>query len=127
MIKLMTMFPVLVAKDLSSLKAFYEQRFGFQTQFFDESFYLHMAHPDTSTQLAFMAPNHPSQPVFLHPLASVEGMVISFEVPDAQAAYDALVEAGLEITFDFKIEEFGVSHFMIKDPAGFVIDVVEHH
>ena len=127
MIELSTMFPVLVTQDLTALKDYYQTNFGFESQFFDANFYLHLIHPNSGIQLGFMAPAHASQPEFLHPLASTQGMVISFEVPNAKAAYDALVTAGLDVVFEYKVEEFGLSHFMVKDPAGFVIDVVEHH
>lgn len=127
MIELSTMFPVLVTKDLAKLKAYYETNFGFEHQFFDPEFYLHLIHHQSGVQLGFMTPDHPSQPDFLHPVAGKQGMVISFEVPDAKSTYDAIKKAGLNIVFDYKVEEFGLTHFMIKDPAGFVIDVVEHH
>ena len=86
-----------------------------------------MRHPGSGIQLGFMAPNHPSQPEFLHSVAGTQGMVISFEVPSAKIAYDAVMKASLDVVFDYKVEPFGLTHFMIKDPAGFVIDVVEHH
>jgi len=127
MIELSAMFPVLVAEDLSALKNFYQQYFGFQAEFFDAEFYVHLLHAGSGTQIAFMAPNHPSQPEFLHALASTEGMVISFEVPSVKSAYDLATKAGLEIAFDYKVEDFGVTHFMVRDPAGFLVDVVEHH
>ena len=127
MIELSIMFPVLVTNDLSPLKAYYEQNFGFESQFFDAEFYLHLMHPSSGIQLGFMVPNHASQPEFLQSIASTQGMVISFEVPEAKVAYEAAVKAELDIVFNYKVETFGLTHFMIKDPAGFVIDVVEHH
>ena len=127
MMELRTMFPVLVTEDLETLKTFYEQNFGFESQFFDANFYLHLNHPDSGIQLGFMVPGHTSQPEYLHPVAGKEGMVISFEIPKAKTAYDAMVKSGLEIVFDYKVESFGLTHFMVKDPAGFIIDIVEHH
>ncbi|MBX2838809.1 MAG: glyoxalase [Gammaproteobacteria bacterium] len=124
---LVAQFPVLVTDKLKAQKEFYESAFGFSTEFFDEDFYLHLAHKQSGIQMAFMAPNHPSQPSFLHPLAGTKGMVTSFEVGNAKSAHDEAVKAGLPLVFDYKVEEFGVSHFMIKDPAGFIIDIVEHH
>ncbi len=127
MIEIEALFPVLVAENLEALKNFYETYFGFQAVFFDADFYVHLLHPASGTQLAFMVPNHPSQPEFLHSLAGTDGMVISFDVKSAKPAYDFAVKAGLNITFDYKVEEFGLTHFMVTDPAGFVVDVVEHH
>lgn len=126
MINPTAMFPVLVANDLAKLREFYESNFGFTTEFYDEAFYLHLLQPVSKIQLGFMVPNHPSQPKFLHPTASSMGMVVSFEVDDAKAAYEIAQQSGLDISFEHKVEEFGVAHFMIRDPAGFVVDIVEH-
>jgi hypothetical protein len=41
-------------------------------------------------------------------------------------AYDQAVSAELNLVFDYKVEAFGTAHFMLKDPAGLVIDIVEH-
>lgn len=127
MIDLISMFPVFVAEDLTEMKQFYESHFGFQSQFFDPEFYVHLLHPETGTQIAFMVPNHPSQPEFLHAIAGKEGLVVSFEVRDAENALREAQQSGLEIVFELKKESFGLSHFMIRDPAGFIIDIVEHH
>ncbi len=126
MINATAMFPVLVANDLDKLKEFYEIHFGFIAEFYQDDFYLHMLQPESKIQLAFMVPNHPSQPEFLHQSASTKGMVISFEVVSAEDAYDKARKSGLNICFEHKVEEFGVAHFMVRDPAGFVLDIVEH-
>lgn len=127
MIKPIAMFPVLVAENLGKLKEFYETQFGFRTDFYQEDFYLHLQQPDSGIQLAFMVPNHPSQPDFLRSSASCSGMVISLEVAAAKPAFDEATKAGLDIFFTLKTEEFGLTHFMVRDPAGFAIDIVEHH
>lgn len=126
MIELFAMFPVYITEQLGPQKEFYEQHFGFNAEFYDESFYLHLLHPATGVQIAFMVPDHPSQPEFLQKSTALENMVISFEVKDAKAAFEAARGAALPIVFELKKEEFGLSHFMVKDPAGFIIDVVEH-
>ena len=33
---------------------------------------------------------------------------------------------GLEIAFEYVEEPWGQRHFMVRDPAGLVVDVVEH-
>lgn len=126
MIDAISMFPVLVANDLDRLKEYYESNFGFTAEFYQNDFYLHLLQPDSKIQLAFMVPNHPSQPEFLQPIASAMGMVISLEVDSSEEAYKKAVASGLNITFEHKVEEFRVSHFMVRDPAGFILDIVEH-
>ena len=126
MIEPMTMFPVLVAEDLAALKAFYESSFGFRTVFFETDFYLHLVHPNSGVQLGFLVPDHPPQPEFLHPKASAEGMVISFEVADIDAALTSARSMGLDFAMNHKEEPWGQKHFMVRDPAGFIVDVIEH-
>ncbi len=50
----------------------------------------------------------------------------TFEVEDAQAEYERLTGLGVTMSYDLKDEEWGQRHFMVKDPAGVVIDIVQH-
>ncbi|MFK7992946.1 MAG: hypothetical protein AB8B87_02330 [Granulosicoccus sp.] len=127
MIDISAMFPVLVSNELEALQSFYQQHFGFQTEFLDADFYLHLRHPGSNVQLGFMVERHASQPDFLQTRAATEGFVISFEVTNARQMYDQALVMGLEVVFDYKVEVFGLTHFMVRDPAGFVVDIVEHH
>ncbi|MDF1644270.1 MAG: VOC family protein [Pseudomonadales bacterium] len=126
MIDIQAMFPVMVALNLEEIKQFYTSVFGFNVAFFDPNFYLHLVSPSTGIQLAFLLPNHVSQPQFLQSMMSFEGYVISFEVADAAKAYAEAKSMGLTIAMDLKEEVWGQIHFMVEDPAGFKIDVVEH-
>ena len=66
-----------------------------------------------------------SQPGFLQPTAQADGMVISFEVANATAAYAQAKKDGLDIVFELKEEPWKQTHFMVRDPAGLIIDIVE--
>ena len=48
------------------------------------------------------------------------------EVSDAKSAYELANQAGLDVVFEYRVEEFGTAHFMLRDPVGLVIDIVEH-
>ena len=126
MITIDAMFPVMTATDLTALKEFYETTFGFHSVFFDASFYLHLVSPENGIQLGFLHPNHPSQPEFLHAKMVQEGYVISFEVANAQSVLKQAEELGLTISMPLKVEDWGQTHFMVQDPAGFNIDLVQH-
>jgi len=126
MIKPMTLFPVYVTDRLDAQKAFYETHFGFKPVFFDADFYLHLLHPDAGIQLGFLREDHPSQPEFLFHQAGRNGMVISLEVADVRAAVATAESAELDFAMPFKEEPWGQKHFMVRDPAGFVVDIVEH-
>ena len=126
MIEIDAMFPVMVTANLESVKAFYEAVFGFNAVFYDPDFYVHLVSPNSGVQLGFLLPNHASQPDFLHSLMSAEGYVISLEVKDAANAYAQAQNMNLTIAMELKEETWGQVHFMLVDPAGFRIDVVQH-
>ena len=126
MIDVQAMFPVMVVNDLELLKQFYEKVFGFSTVFYEAGFYLHLIAPDRDVQLGFLVTNHPSQPDFLHARMAVEGYVISLEVADAKNAYQQAKDLGLDVAMPLKTETWGQTHFIVQDPAGIYIDIVEH-
>jgi uncharacterized glyoxalase superfamily protein PhnB len=126
MIEIDAMFPVMVAENLEAMKQFYETVFGFKAVFYDANFYLHIISPNNSIQLGFLLPNLVSQPEFLHPVMSSEGFVISLEVKNAALAYSEAQKMNLNFIMDLKQEEWGQIHFIIQDPAGFSVDIVQH-
>ncbi len=126
MLDIQAMFPVMVVSDLSAIKAFYESVFGFSAVFFQADFYLHLVHPNTGIQLGFLVPEHASQPSFLHSVMQPEGYVLSFEVADAKALFEQAQQLELKLAMPLKQEAWGQLHFMIEDPAGIKIDIVEH-
>lgn len=126
MIEIEAMFPVMVTSNLDAVKQFYETVFGFNAVFYDQNFYLHLVSSSTGAQLGFLLPNHVSQPEFLHAIMSSDGYVISLEVKDAVLAYEEAKNLKLNIVMDIKEEVWGQVHFMLQDPAGFRVDIVQH-
>ena len=126
MIEIEAMFPVMVTSKLDAVKQFYETVFGFNSVFYDSSFYLHLVSPSTGAQLGFLLPDHASQPEFLHPIMNSDGFVISLEVKDAAIAYSEAQKMNLSFAMNLKQEDWGQIHFMLQDPAGFHVDVVQH-
>lgn len=125
MIKINSAFPLYVVHDLAAQKAFYAEAFGFEAVFFDPEFYVHLVNPANGIEIGFMLKGLATQPPFLQPTAKVDGMVISFEVDKAEAAYEQARKDGLDIIFELKEEHWNQVHFMVRDPAGLVIDIVE--
>ena len=125
MIKINSAFPLYVTKDVEVQKAFYTKAFGFEAVFFDPQFYLHLVNPANGIEMGFMLAGLESQPGFLQPTAQADGMVISFEVANATAAYAQAKKDGLDIVFELKEEPWKQTHFMVRDPAGLIIDIVE--
>lgn len=125
MIPFKAMYPLYVCENLEAQQTFYTEEFGFQVAFFDPDFYLHLVNMNNGAQLGFMLPNLATQPPFLHEKAAADGMVLSFEVADAKAAYTEAQKQGLDIHFELKEEPWQQTHFMLKDPAGLILDIVE--
>jgi uncharacterized glyoxalase superfamily protein PhnB len=55
-----------------------------------------------------------------------DGFVISFEVKDAAVAYAQAQRLDVNLVMPLKEEDWGQIHFMVLDPAGFRVDVVQH-
>ncbi len=126
MIEFKAMFPVMVVEDLNAIKSFYESVFGFHAVFYDSDFYLHLVSPSNGVQLGFLVPHHESQPSLLHAKMVSEGYVISLEVSDATVAYDQIMGLNIDVAMPLKEETWGQRHFIIRDPAGIHIDIVQH-
>lgn len=116
-------FPITITEKLSECKDFYAKYFDF-APVFEADWYIHMANK-TGTQLAFMKPNLNNQPSFLHTAYNGEGIVYSFEVADAAAEFAELQKTDIKILLNLKDEEWGQRHFIVQDPAGVHIDIVQ--
>lgn len=117
------MFPLVITEEIIKCKGFYEKYFDFDV-IFDSDWYIQIKN-SSGVELGFMMPNLDNQPNFLHKSYNGKGIVITFEVSDAEKEFKRLKESGLILLFDLKTEEWGQKHFMIEDPAGIVIDIVE--
>lgn len=118
------MFPLTITDKISECKDFYERFFSFEAVF-EAEWYIQLRNKE-GVELALMLPNQQNQPEFLHAAYSGNGLVYSFEVDSAEAEYERLKSMGADFAYELKEEEWGQKHFMMKDPAGMVVDVVEH-
>ena len=118
-------YPLLITDKLKDCAAFYVTNFGF-TPVFEQDWYIHLAHQESGAELAFMAPDVDNQPTELHSQFQGGGMVYGFEVADAKQEYERL-QANSDIVFVVKLkdEPWGQRHFIVRDPAGVYVDVVE--
>lgn len=115
-------FPVFIVEVPAIAVDFY-RHLGF-AEVFNSGWYVHLA-TESGVQVGFLEPNHPSQPEFLHPSFSGIGSLFSLEVDDAAEAYEDAKRLGLEIAMELKSEEWGQQHFMLRDPHGLTVDIVQ--
>ena len=122
MIQPKSAFPVFVVPVPTNAIGFY-RNLGF-AEVFNSGWYVHLA-TESGVQVGFLEPNHPSQPEFLHQPTRGEGSLFSLEVDDATKAYEEALNLGLEIALELKSEEWGQRHFMVRDPHGLIVDIVQ--
>jgi catechol 2,3-dioxygenase-like lactoylglutathione lyase family enzyme len=116
-------FTVLVTPDIRTSVAFYERHFGF-APVFDSGWYVHLRHPDEPKwQLGIVEECHDSLPRGHRGVS--HNVLLSFEVPDATAEFERLKKLGSPVALELTDEAWGQRHFMLTDPHGTVIDVIQ--
>ena len=119
------LYSVVVTDKHRECRDFYVRWFGFQVVF-EASWLVYLAAAgDHAFGLAFMAPDHPSQPPGPETFAG-KGVFLTIQVSDAAAEFARLRQNGLSITYPLRDEPWGQRRFAVHDPAGTWVDVVEH-
>src|SRR5688572_11285289 len=67
--------------------------------------------------LAFMAPDHPSQPPG-RDVFNGKGVLLTLQVDDATAEFERLAAGGVAIAHALRDEPWGQRRFAVYDPAG---------
>ncbi|HLU02394.1 MAG TPA: VOC family protein [Advenella sp.] len=118
-------YSIVITDKLQSCADFYTRHFAFSVVF-QEDWYIHLVHEASGAELAFMAPNCASQPPQLQAPYQGTGIVLSLEVDDAEREYHRLrLNKDCDIFLPLKDEPWGQRHFMLTDPAGVCVDIVE--
>jgi catechol 2,3-dioxygenase-like lactoylglutathione lyase family enzyme len=122
--KINSFYPVLLTNDVAGSKDFYTKHFPFKITF-DGGWYVSMkARQEFPFELALLEPNHSSIPSnFRRELNG--GLILNFEVEDADKEYARLKAMGLPIHLEIRSEDFGQRHFITSDPNGVLIDVIQ--
>ncbi|RYY56600.1 MAG: glyoxalase [Chitinophagaceae bacterium] len=116
----------IITPKIAESKAFYSDVLGFGVSFENE-FYLLMHTPDSSAQISFLLPGHPSQQPLFHKAFNGEGMYLTIEVDDVDALYKKLKEKKVPVSIELRDEPWGDRHFAITDPNGVGIDLVRYN
>ncbi|MFT5486727.1 MAG: putative glyoxalase superfamily protein PhnB [Paracoccaceae bacterium] len=118
-----TYYPVIACENVPETAAFYQSHFGFNATF-EADWYVHLqSATDPLMNLAILDCGHETIPDgYRQP---VQGLLINFEVDNVDAEFARLKEAGLPMLQDVRSEEFGQRHFITRDPAGVMIDVIK--
>jgi catechol 2,3-dioxygenase-like lactoylglutathione lyase family enzyme len=123
---IMSFYPVLMTSDVKGLKDFYCEHFDFSVVF-ETDWYVSLkkVRDPAPFELAILEPTHPTVPPgFGRP---AQGVILNVEVENAGEEYDRLVkQGGNKELLSLRDEAFGQRHFMILDPAGNIIDIIQN-
>ena len=118
------LYSIIVTDNHVECRDFYVRWFGFHVVF-EASWFVYLAatgeHP---FGIAFMSPDHPSQPPGPERFNG-KGMFITVQVEDAAAEFGRLSRAGLAITYPLRDEAWGQRRFAVYDPSGTWVDVIQ--
>jgi catechol 2,3-dioxygenase-like lactoylglutathione lyase family enzyme len=112
-------YPVLMVADVRATADFYIRFLGFEETFAND-WYVSLR--NGANELAFVDAGHDSIPAGHR--APSRGVLINLEVADAAREYARL--AALEPLLPLRDEAFGQRHFIVRDPAGNLVDVIEN-
>lgn len=116
--------PLTITDKLTETATFYKTYFDFE-EVFTSDWYLQLAHKN-GAEIALMAPNLENQPEIIRSAYAGAGMLFTFETEDATKEYEALQAKGAPIKYELKDEAWGQRHFILQDPSGVYVDVVQY-
>ena len=116
------LYPVTMSSDPRATAAFYRELLAFQTTF-EADWYVSLAAPGGTPQLATVARNHPSIPAGFG--VAPAGTLITVEVDSADRVRARATAMDSPIELELRDEAWGQRHFITRDPDGLLVDVVE--
>ncbi|HEX7028184.1 MAG TPA: VOC family protein, partial [Gammaproteobacteria bacterium] len=109
------LLPNICTDRMEETRDFYAELLGFVVGFEHRGWYIQMASPaDPRLQVGIVHRDHEFTPkAFRRP---AQGVIISAQVEDAEAAYAAVLKRGFAIAHELYDESFGMRRFMVADP-----------
>lgn len=117
-------YPLITTANLAQVRAFYVDLLGFDVVF-EATWFILVASPgERPALLGFMHPSHPSSPPGPEAFNGL-GMIWTLQVEDAAGTFARMRDAGIAVLYGLADEPWGQRRFMLRDPAGLLLDVVE--
>ncbi|UGT62164.1 VOC family protein [Nocardia asteroides] len=122
--RLQSFYPVLGTEAIAASRDFYRHWLGFEVTF-EAEWYVSLRRPGpVPCELALLDPAHPTIPDGYRTPA--RGIVLNVEVDDVDAEWERMVTAGgLHPELAIRSEDFGQRHFIVADPGGVLVDVIQ--
>ncbi len=120
----MKLWSGVITEKVQESKAFYTSLFGRKIIYEGENgWFVLLALGEA--ELGFMLPKQDSQhPLFQRPFQG-QGMWITIDVEDVAVIYQRFQQQGIPIMLELTDEVWGDRHFVIQDPNGIGVDVVQ--
>ena len=118
------LYPIIVTDRRAECRDFYVRWFSFEVVFEASWFVYLAARGERAFGLAFMSPDHPSQPPGPERFNG-RGMFLTVQVEDAAKELERLQAGGLPIAYPLRDEPWGQRRFAVQDPAGTWVDVIQ--
>lgn len=115
-------YPVIPVRDLEANLRFYAPLLGLKTSFAND-WYVSLVNEAGTAQLAFVAAGHPSIPSSYRSAPS--GCIVTVEVAEVDPIWQRCVDGPIETVLELRDEPWGQRHFMVRDPEGLLVDVVQ--
>ena len=117
-------YPVLMTDRVGETARFYEEHFRF-TRLFDSDWYVHLqSTEDAAVNLAVLDGDHATIPAVGRG-GRASGILLNFEVENVDTEYERVLAQGLPVLLTLRDEPFGQRHFIVQDPNGVLIDVIQ--
>ena len=121
-VKINRLVPVVSTEKLTESKDFYTKYLDFQAVFVND-WYVLLESKNQSLQIAFVMPNHESQPPIFQSKFDGNGIFYTIEVDDADKEFERFQALDIEIVLPIRNESWGERHFAFKDPNGISINI----
>jgi len=116
-------YPVICVKNVQESADFYQKYFDFKLVF-QNDWYIHLTKENQPEfNLAFVSRDHPSVPAIMR--KSAQGILLNFEYDNVDELYKRSKAEGHRILLDLRDEPWGQRHFILRDPAGVMVDVIK--
>jgi catechol 2,3-dioxygenase-like lactoylglutathione lyase family enzyme len=120
----MKLWSGIVTEKVQASKDFYVRLFGCEVIYEGEDGWFVLLQLGAS-ELGFMKPNLDSQAAIFRPAFQGKGMWLAIDVDDVDAEHKRLEAMGVKIEAPLRDEPWGDRHFVIVDPNGIGIDIVQ--
>lgn len=116
------LLPNICTDRMAETRDFYAGLLGFVVGFEHHGWYIQMSSPnDPQLQIGVLRRDHAFTPkAFQQP---AQGVSISVQVEDVDAAYAATLKCGFRVAHDLCDESFGMRRFMVADPNGLLVNI----